>query len=840
MSNQNISVFNEKVVLKYQLYNSLFTNLPFHKVEKTGLLLSILQNECEEGYRLGKSPDEIMSAFFERHTSNDAAADKIDIMFRLIQYAERQVVLFDALEDAAFPHLHQTDAVGNLNHFFSQTLDSKSIQTIKDEIKHYKTRVVLTAHPTQFYPSTILSIINKLSKALEKNDVFQINELLQQLGKTPFFQQQKPTPINEAQSLIWYLENVFYKAYTNISYQLLEQTKTTQSHLEIGFWPGGDRDGNPFVTSQTTLEVANLLRQSIVKCYYLSIRTLKQKLTFKYILPQLILLEQELYEALFINTEKIISIEQLIKSLNEIRTQLIHEHNGLFLKDLDLVIIAIKTFGLHFAHLDIRQEANIHSKTISFYFNKEYAQLSEEAQMNFLTTKAGIIEKTDTNPLLKDTINTVKAIAKIQLKNGQQACNRYIISQCKSAVQVLEVFFLLKNIGFNQSNVKVDIVPLFETIDDLKNSTTIIQTLYTNETYRKHLAQRNQQQTIMLGFSDGTKDGGYLAANIAIYNAKKNLADIGDTFQIETIFFDGRGGPPSRGGGKTSQYYASMNPKITKQIQLTVQGQTISSLYGTIASATYNIEQILTAGMQNMTTQQQATTQVANEAFTLQQLSKTSFESYSMLKKHPMFLSYLSNCTPVKYYNETNIASRPSKRNQNASLQLSDLRAIPYVGAWAQIKQAIPGFYGVGTALLHFEQMNKFEDLIQLYDYSLHFRTLLNNCEMVLKKCFFPLTKHLSKEAQYAEIWQLIYDEFELTKRMILKLNKHKALMQSHPIDAASISLREKITLPLLTIQQVALGKIRNENPTKNEQERLKKIIIRTSFGIINAGRNVS
>src|SRR5690606_28834700 len=201
--------FKNLVGLKFDMYNSLFTSLPFLRVEKTGVLLSLFLLHCEEGFKKGHSPMEIINSFLDQYTSLTSEQDRNDLLFRFIQYAERQVVLFDALEDAAFAEINDMQGVGTLKHLQSAVVASKSENQLAEKLKDFSVRLVLTAHPTQFYPSTVLGIINDLSKALATNNTSLANTYLEQLGKTPFFKKEKPTPFDEAGNLIWVLEHVF-------------------------------------------------------------------------------------------------------------------------------------------------------------------------------------------------------------------------------------------------------------------------------------------------------------------------------------------------------------------------------------------------------------------------------------------------------------------------------------------------------------------------------------------------------------------------------------------------------------------------------------------------------
>jgi phosphoenolpyruvate carboxylase len=388
----------------------------------------------------------------------------------------------------------------------------------------------------------------------------------------------------------------------------------------------------------------------------------------------------------------------------------------------------------------------------------------------------------------------------------------------------------------------VDIVPLFETIDDLKNAAGVMQELYTFPLYREYLKRRGNTQTVMLGFSDGTKDGGYLMANFSIYKAKQELTAMSAKYGVEVVFFDGRGGPPARGGGKTHKFYASMGSDIAnKEIELTVQGQTVSSNFGTIDAAQFNIEQLINAGIGSEIFSNGSSTFSQQEQVLLQQLAEESLKSYTTLKNHPYFLDYLKHASPLRFYAETNIGSRPAKRGANARLSLQDLRAIPFVGAWSQMKQNVTGYYGVGTALKAMEHKGAMPELKALYQRSAFFRTLIDNCEMAMKKCFFPLTAYLADHPQYGELWRDIEAEFELTKRYILMLSGKPELMADYPIDQVSIQTRERIVLPILTIQQYALTKVREMeelNLPSALRSSYEKLVMRCSFGIINAGRN--
>ena len=848
--------FNENVLSKYQIYNSVFMTLPFDTISNTGVLLPLFHELCKKGFQEGKNPTEIIGSFFDKYQEHPTEKEKIALLFQFIQYIERQVVLFDAIEDAAFPVVNNMDGIGTLRNSKEIAILGNKKEALKTHLEDFKVRIVLTAHPTQFYPGTVLGIITDLDKAIQKDDLLLIKKLLAQLGKTPFYKKSKPSPFDEAVSLIWYLENVFYdsisKIYNYIQNNIYDGNPMDNEIIDLGFWPGGDRDGNPFVTTEITLNVAERLRQSILRSYYRDVRRLKRRFTFDGVQEILATIEKRLYKHVVRSYGKLnFSQSILLEALAQARKIVVDKHQSLFIEELDDFINKIRIFGFHFATLDIRQDSRVHHQAFTQIvkdlqnigdttFPENYSHLSENEQIEILAVVKGSIDpKSLTDKTSVSTIESIYALKEIQLRNGERGANRYIISNNQTALNVMETFAMLNLCGF-ENELPVDVIPLFETVEDLQNAAAVMRTLYTNRTYRYHLEKRKNKQTIMLGFSDGTKDGGYLMANWGIFKAKEALTKISRAFDIEVIFFDGRGGPPARGGGKTHQFYASLGPTIEdKEIQLTVQGQTISSNFGTKNSAQYNLEQLLSSGIKNdIFTKDQLNDE--NRKL-IEDMAETSYRTYVDFKEHPQFLPYLEKMSTLKYYAKTNIGSRPSKRSNSATLDFSALRAIPFVGSWSQLKQNVPGFFGVGTALKKYEDAGRFEEVIAFYNTSDFFKTLLENSMMSLKKSFFELTAYMAEDAEFGEFWKLIHEEYKTTKRLLLKLTGHTELMENFPIGKASIEIREQIVLPLLTIQQFALKQIQELQAKEGNTEAIEvyeKMVMRSLFGNINASRN--
>jgi len=851
------SIFTNEVVNRFELYNSLFLTLPFYQIKHTGTLLPFFTSHCEDGVKSQLSPTDIIESFFGQYEQYIQAADRFDLLFRFIQYIERQVVLFDAVEDASFNKTGRWEDTGSLNSLFQQAAANPLIdKKIKEKLKDFSLRLVLTAHPTQFYPGPVLAIITDLIEALKQNDINSVNLLLKQLGKTPFFNKNKPSPVDEAVSLAWFLENVFYQTTSSIQSQIEKEFDLTDQSqfIELGFWPGGDRDGNPNVTTESTKTVSALLRTVLFRCYYRDFRNLKRRVTFRGVEKYMATLQNLFYENSFnVVDEPKNQQDEIISNLEAIKKVLLEVHDGLFLDKVEDLIRKVKLFGCYFASLDVRQDSRILRTVHQFALTEngletakhdKHSTLNEEERISELTFKESDFHcPAKADKLTQDTIDTIRLIHQLQYAGGEKACHRFIISNCQQASDILQLMELFLLSGWEKEKLTIDFVPLFETIEDLSKATQIMETLYAHPFYKNHLKRRYNKQTIMLGFSDSTKDGGYLMANWSILKAKVALTLAARNNDVDLVFFDGRGGPPARGGGKTHLFYASMGKDVANDhIQLTIQGQTISSQYGSFDSAHYNMEQLINAGIVSSFDQNNINTLNNAQTDLIANLAGESYQVFAALTAHPLFLKYLEKHSPLKLLSQINISSRPVKRNVDAELRLEDLRAISFVTAWSQLKQNIPGYYGVGSALKKAKNEDSFNDIKQLYIESGQFKTMIDNCMMSMSKSDFRVTAYLENDDTFGQFWKMIKEEFELTRDLLLEVSDTQTLMEKYPVERKSIALREKIVLPLVIIQHYALQQLNNmkaEKIVNAQSEIYDKLIIRTVYGIVNAGRNL-
>ena len=882
---RSLDAFQEHVALKYQIYNGLFLSLPFEEVRQAGIMLPLFTEYCRSELEKGTHPSDIVHSFFEERMGNSDRDERIATLFRFMQIVERQVVLFDALEDAAFPEVNDLEGPGSVKEMLGRVESNGLTEELRRFLEEFRVRVVLTAHPTQFYPDEILGIITDLSGSLRDNSLQEIYDVLLQMGKTPFRNKEKPSPFDEAKSLLWFLENVFYTEVPEIHRALVEplydhplEAVRKSEKIELGFWPGGDRDGNPFVTSKLTTEIGEMLRHAILGKYEKELTNLRRRLTFSGIMEPLAAIYDrlasthapeghtgELAEPPDRADERPYeSAEELFEELTAIQRDLYDSHGGLFVHLLEDLMYKVRIFGFHFASMDIRQDSRVHARVIEellryvapdqLLTEKSYTLLSDQerldqisAMRNVFPVKRDFLEDLPEG-IAKETVESLRAARVIQERNGVRGVHRYIISNTQSAANVLEVWLLAQFAGWFDKQLKIDIVPLFETVEDLRAAPEIMEQLYNHRIYRQHLNHRGGAQTIMLGFSDGTKDGGYVTANWEIYRTKERLTEVSRQNGVTAIFFEGRGGPPARGGGNTHKFYRSLGSRIeSRQIHLTVQGQTISSNFGTPVNARYNLEQLVTAGIENHLFPEEAGVPDENDGERLDRLSKLSRRHYLELKNDPVFLDYLKEMTPLTYYGETNIASRPTSRGKPGELRFEDLRAIPFVGAWSQMKQNIPGFFGFGTGIKEMLKEGEGEWLTDIYRRSLFFRTLVENSMQSLSKVYFPLTRYLREERNFRRFWDNLLEEAERTRELLLRISGQERLLESDPSIRESIRLRESMILPILVIQQHALSRIRSSqashaegltSPHDKYLEAYRKMVIKSLVATVNASRN--
>ena len=661
---------------------------------------------------------------------------------------------------------------------------------------------------------------------------------------------ERPTPLDEAQNIIHLMRAHHYEAaarlYRAIRLATADPSFDNPRLIELGFWPGGDRDGNPFVTADVTRRVAEELRLAIIKCYHNDLKRLDVKLTFRGVTDPVSGLRKRLHAALF-DPDAGFAPDDLLAALSDIRDRVEADYNGLYQSDIELLMDKVRLFGAHFASMDIRQHHRKHGEAVAAVLRHNGFQVEdpldlppEELQTLLLEGHLDIPDRNGLDPVVADVFDTLQLIPTIQQRNGERGCHRWVISNAEDAWSVLFVFGLARWAQGTDEPV-LDIIPLFETVRGMDAAAGVMDALFGQPVYRAHVARRGNRQTLMLGFSDGTKDGGYLKANWAIHQTKEALSAACTRAGVEAVFFDGRGGPPARGGGRTNRFYASQGPDIASHaVELTVQGQVITSLYGTGQLFTRNVEELIQAGIGggapgSIAPHETGQRMVEEDRALMEELSESAYAAYADLKAHPSFVPYLERKSTLQFYSRVNVGSRPVSRGSADHLVFEDLRAIPFVGSWSQLRQNVPGYYGLGAALLGLQDAGRLEEAARLFRRVPFFKTLILNSMMALTKCRFELTAYMADDPEFGDFWRLIRAEHDRTVDLLLKISGYGVLMEEEPVSRLSVGIRERIVLPLLIIQQWALQRLSSGT---ERREALEKLVVRSMYGNINASRN--
>ena len=648
--------------------------------------------------------------------------------------------------------------------------------------------------------------------------------------------------------------------------------------LRYGSWIGGDRDGNPFVTQDVTEDALRqqkeqaleLYRRTVVGMYgHLSVANTRgafsqafldslagdlesappsdkarlERFSLEPYRQKMILIYRRLGATLAQNREGweaqrpdpwaysnadefIADLELIQESLRDNKGDRLAE--GRFAR----LVQQARIFGFHLASMDIRQHSDRHLEAVAELLNRyyraqdpdfDYLALSEEERTRLLVEEiesprpltARLLYSNETN----QTVALFRLIRQAHERIAPQAIGAYIISMTTSVSHVLEVLLLAKDAGLFG---RIDIAPLFETIDDLVRAPDVMRALFESPIYRKHLAQRDNCQEIMIGYSDSNKDGGYLRSSWSLYQAQEKLAQICSDYDVKLTLFHGRGGSIGRGGGPANRAILAQPPgSVQGRIKLTEQGEVISARYSNRAIAKRHLEQLVNAVLiasckshhdvvSDSSGNENSLHSVNSEwVRILEAASELSEGKYRALVEKPAFLSYFHEATPIEQLAQMNIGSRPAKRRQTSDI--SDLRAIPWVFAWTQSRVNLPGWYGLGTGL-QAESVHRMAELREMYHNWPFFRTVIDRAQLSMRRADMPIASlyaSLATDATRTAIFSEIMEEFGRTERIILEITGQTALLDNEPWLQRSINLRNPYVDPLNYIQVALLSKQR-------------------------------
>lgn len=773
-------------------------------------------------------------------------------------------------------------------------------------LEHLNVVPVLTAHPTQVQRKSMLDLTNHIHSLLRKyrdvklglinkdkwyNDLRRYIEIIMQ---TDMIREKKLKVTNEITNAMEYYNSSFLKAVPHLT---TEYKRLAQAHglnlkqakpITMGMWIGGDRDGNPFVTAKTLKQSALTQCEVIMNYYDKKIYQLYREFSLSTSIVNVskqvremarqskdnsIYREKELYRrALFdiqskIQATKTYLIEDeevgtryetandFYKDLISIRDSLL-ENKGESLISGDFVELlqAVEIFGFYLASIDMRQDSSVYEACVaellkSAGIHSRYSELSEEEKCDLLLKELEedprILSAThaEKSELLAKELAIFKTARVLKDKLGDDVIRQTIISHATSLSDMLELAILLKEVGLvDTERARVQIVPLFETIEDLDHSEETMRKYLSLSLAKKWIDSRNNYQEIMLGYSDSNKDGGYLSSCWTLYKAQQQLTAIGDEFGVKVTFFHGRGGTVGRGGGPTYEAITSQPLKSIKdRIRLTEQGEVIGNKYGNKDAAYYNLEMLVSAAINRMITQKKSDTNTPNryEAI-MDQVVDRSYDVYrDLVFGNEHFYDYFFESSPIKAISSFNIGSRPAARK--TITEIGGLRAIPWVFSWSQSRVMFPGWYGVGSSFKEFINKNpeNIAILRDMYQNWPFFQSLLSNVDMVLSKSNMNIAFEYAKlceDEQVKAIYETILNEWQVTKNVILAIEGHDELLADNPYLKASLDYRMPY-FNILNYIQLELIKRQRRGELSSDQERLIHITINgIATGLRNSG----
>lgn len=739
-------------------------------------------------------------------------------------------------------------------------------------------------------------LTNKEKVHLEEN---LFNEIIA-LWQTDELRYRKPTVLDEVNNGLYYFDQTLFQVLPEIHQELEEQLTAkypdfkwkVPNFLRFGSWIGGDRDGNPNVTPDITYQTLQKHRNLVLDKYEKALVELMKQFSYsinRVKVSQELLDSVEKEEALVLSDDKIWPIaheiyrrklaimverlhqvgksdigyktaEELLEDLEMMRISIKgHLPEGRILKPLRLVIRQVRLFGFHLASLDIRNHSGEHEAAITELFHaveitENYAELSEDEKVSLLTEvlkdpRPIILYNEDYSKETQKMLDVFKMINQAHEEFGERSIEVYLISMAESASDILEVLVLAKEAGIYRLHADgrveshLNVAPLLETIDDLIAGPEIMKQVFELDVYRNHLAVKNDSQEIMLGYSDGSKDGGTLTANWRLYKAQQEIHDVAKKYGIGLKFFHGRGGSLGRGGGPLNRSILSQPVEtLGDGVKITEQGEVLSSRYMLYDIAYRSLEQatsallLASAHMSSEVQQRREPSWVS----AMEEMSSVSLSKYqSLVFGDPDFLTYFKQATPLLELGALNIGSRPMSRK--GSDRFEDLRAIPWVFAWTQSRQLLPAWYAAGTGIQTFlekdsENINLLKKMYKGWPF---FRSTVDNLQMALAKADIKTANEYIEMVQDQTIADRIFnnliEEYDKTREVLLQITDSEELLDQTPTIQESVRLRNPYVDPLSFLQVDLISKLRQKD---GPDEDLLNEVLLTISGIAAGLRN--
>ena len=723
-----------------------------------------------------------------------------------------------------------------------------------------------------------------------------IQKHIEILTQSDIIREKKLKVANEITNVLEYYNLSFIKAIAKLmtEYKLLLEENNielkNETPITMGMWIGGDRDGNPFVTAET-LNLSAMKQCELITTYYIEklnslYRTFSMSSHVTKGSKELEDLanrsrdtseyrEKELYrralsyikdklentrEYLLQDKEaedKYLTADEFIADLTIIEKSLLENKGEILVTgEFEELLNVVKIFGFYLASIDMRQDSSVYEASVaellsSANIEKDYSSLSEEEKCELLLKQL----KEDPRPLsindenkqseeLRKELAIFRTARKLKDKLGNNVIKQNIISHTTSVSDLLELAIMLKEVGLVGSDfARLQLVPLFETIEDLENSYEVMDKYLSLDIVKKWVSDNRSYQEIMLGYSDSNKDGGYLSSGWSLYKAQQELSSLGEKHNIKVTFFHGRGGTVGRGGGPSYDAIISQPlGSVQDRIRLTEQGEIIAAKYGNSDAAYYNLEALFSAVIQRMNADKVNTDirDIPEIQVIMDEIVEDSYNKYrELVFENPNFYNYFFEATPIKEISSLNIGSRPASRKKITDI--GGLRAIPWVFSWSQSRIMLPGWYGVGTAFSNFINKDKgnIEKLRKMYKEWPFFTSLLSNVDMVMSKSDMDIAKeyaNLCKEEETKQVYEEILREWNLTKQVVLEISEHKEFLEDNTYLTRSLENRLQYFNTLNLIQLELIKRSREGKLPESQINTIHITINGVATGLRNSG----
>ncbi|MGM0541640.1 MAG: phosphoenolpyruvate carboxylase [Pseudomonadota bacterium] len=765
-----------------------------------------------------------------------------NLYFSLVNLAEEEHQYHERQSQLKLDGPLWTGSVLNtIGEFKEQGLDAQQVQTLLNKL-HYIP--VFTAHPTESKRRSVMDNLRRIFLdigALNEADTYnneyvkesiyqQLESQVQVLWQTDEVRRKKPTVEDEIRNGIYYFRKSLFDAVPEV-YRYMERALAkhypddkieTPNFLTFGSWIGGDRDGNPFVTHDTTVHALLLQSRAVLYEYQERVFDLSSKLTHSRFLCNIsqevinrsTIVDTDLIDQVFRKRPERFKDEpyrrllylmhgKLQKNINYLESRINDEHSVKsrfaydcetdFLEDLELIhhslcghgdenianeelqdlVRLVKTFGFYLMRLDIRQESNVHSDAVAdllSHLDIDYNSLGEKEKLDLLASHVASatiidIQHLDLHEMTKEVLAVFNVVREMRKEISEKAFNNYVISMTHEASHIMEVLFLAHQTGLAGFNAgkpycEIQIAPLFETIEDLEHIVPVTQALFENSTYKALLEASGNQQEIMLGYSDSAKDGGNLSSAWSLYQAQQQIMDLADTHQVDCRLFHGRGGTVGRGGGPT--HFAILSQPtgtVRGSIKFTEQGEVLSYKYSNSETAMYELSLGVT-GLMKASTCLVKEHEKDNPAYlaTMQTLAKDGEACFRELTDHTE--GFFNLFYEATPVTEIGLLNIGSRpsHRKKGNLSKSSIRAIPWVFGWAQARLTFPAWQGTGCALDNWIKQYGDSELIEMYKHWPFFRSLMSNIQMALFKTDLKIGAQYCQLAKDQKVAQTVYN----------------------------------------------------------------------------------